>query len=143
MITQSIYYAQEVILVISYCQATSLILHCTYLNFLLKYNMSIIFYTKVCVLNTKTDYNFLIKFASRCHLRGTKFQNFPGGMPPDPPSNSMLCMLSVLCTLSVEQIVLKQVIHWFDQIFSQNRTILSPARSNPTAILSMLMHKMA
>ena len=74
----------------------------------------------VCVLNTKTDYNFLIKFASRCHLRGTKFQNFPGGMPPDPPSNSMLCMLSVLCTLSVEQIVLKQVIHWFDQTFSQN-----------------------
>ena len=33
------------------------------------------------------------------------FKNFlGGGMPPDPPSNSMLRMLTVLCTLSVASI---------------------------------------
>ena len=40
--------------------------------------------------------------ALRCHLRASIFQNFPGGgMPPDPPSKSMLRMLSVLRTLFV------------------------------------------
>ena len=29
------------------------------------------------------------------------YKFFLGGMPPDPPSSSMLRMLSVLCTLSV------------------------------------------
>ena len=36
----------------------------------------------------------------RCNLRASIFQNFPGGMPPDPPCRSMLHMLSVLYTLA-------------------------------------------
>ena len=47
----------------------------------------------------------LTQNAPRLHLLKYKFQNFPGGMPPDPPRMSILRMLSVLRTLFTYTIV--------------------------------------
>ena len=39
---------------------------------------------------------------SQMQLRASNFQKFSGGHASRPPSSSMLRMLSVLCTLSIE-----------------------------------------
>ena len=44
-------------------------------------------------------YEFYVEMSPNCSILSSILQTFPGGMPPDPPSSSMLHMLgSVLCT---------------------------------------------
>ena len=47
--------------------------------------------------------HFHYKMPLKFNLRASILQNFLGGMPPDPPSISMLCMLIVvvLCTINL------------------------------------------
>ena len=43
---------------------------------------------------------FCLQNSLRFNLRASIFQKFPGGMPPNPPSISMLHMLIVLHTVT-------------------------------------------
>ena len=53
-------------------------------------------------------YEFYVEMSPNCSILASIFQNFPGGhgMPPDPPSSSMLRMLgSVLHTSLAKRLV--------------------------------------
>ena len=57
--------------------------------------------------------------ASRFNLRRANFQKFSGGHALRPPSKSMLCMLSVLCTLSkLRRPTLCQTLHFLSLNFA-------------------------
>ena len=48
------------------------------------------------VLQELQLHNLPFKSASRLNIRSTDFQKFPGGMPPDPLSNSVLSVVNTI-----------------------------------------------
>ena len=45
-----------------------------------------------------SQYKKVVSKRGKCHFRDLRFQNFPGGMPPDPPRSSRLRRSTILDT---------------------------------------------
>ena len=62
--------------------------------------------TNVTSLIILQYYEFYVEMSPNCSILASIFKIFPGGMPPDPPSSSMLRMLgSVLHTSLPKRLV--------------------------------------
>ena len=56
------------------------------------YNYRLVMHNILCIAESTLGVNF-VQNALEYHLRRTKIQNFPGGMPPDPTSMSCFWQL--------------------------------------------------
>ena len=67
---------------------------CTYPNFSISKMLESHTYNQKAVYKISTGrkyYEFYVEMSPNCSVLASIFQNFPGGgMPPDPPSSSML-----------------------------------------------------
>jgi len=73
---------------------------CIFILFICKLTTSYLLY---CIIHGEVFNSWICQSctesALKCNLRASIFKIFLGGMPPDPPSISMLCILIVLCTI--------------------------------------------